>query len=736
MRWFRNLALARKLAASFAALIILTGGLGMFALRGTERVNDVAVDLGSHWLPSVRFSLAVSKGAADYRGAEALTVASRSAMDVDGYTAEMDAHQQTIDAELRKLESTLTSKDDSAAFAEFKSGWAEYRTTSAKVVELAKANDDSAALELLSGDSQIQFDGATGALGRIVDAAEEGSKAQVAIGAATFVTTQRSVVGALVFCVLFGVGLAIALARSISAPMREITAKMRGLALGDTDQQVTIRSRDEIGMLAESFREIVASQVELAEAARRVAGGDVSVPITPRSEADVLTASFAQVQQSLQALIGEGGAVVAAAQRGELSARGDVEKFSGAYRELVEGMNGTLAAVAAPVAEVNAVLERVADRDMRARMEGTYRGEFEALKGRLNTTIANLDGALSQVAASADQVAGASSEIAGGSSSLAQGSSQQAGSLEEVAASLHELASSAKQNAANAKQARGMAENARSGAAAGMSSMEKLSSAVSRIKHSSDSTAKIVKTIDEIAFQTNLLALNAAVEAARAGDAGRGFAVVAEEVRALALRSAEAARNTGAMIEESVRNADQGVSLNGEVLSHLQRINADVEKVSEVMAEIAAASDQQDQSVGQINGGLEAMNTVTQQVAASAEESSSAAIELSSQSEAMRDLVGTFQLSGTESRHATAPTPETAHPAPTPRAAVRPRPPAPGAARPAARPAPRPSARPTPVRASAPVPPVQTVGAPTGRLSSDPARMIPFDDADDSLQGF
>ncbi|MDF1503482.1 methyl-accepting chemotaxis protein, partial [Roseisolibacter sp. H3M3-2] len=683
MRWFRNLPLARKLAASFTVLVALTGALGALALRGTSQVNDVAVDLGKHWLPSVRYSLQVSRAAAAFRGAEALTVASNSAVDIDGYTAEMDVHQETIDAELKKLGPTLTTKDDSAAFAEFKTGWASYRETSGKVVAAAKANDDSTALELLAGDSQMQFDGATAALGRIVDASEEGAKAQVAVGAHTFQVTQRSVLGAVAFCVLFGIGVAIGMARDISRPMREIAAKMRRLALGDTDVEVQIDTKDEVGVLAASFREIVGAQVALADAARRVAAGDVSVPITPRSEADRLTQSFAQVQATLQALIAEGGVVVAAAKRGDLSARGEAEKFEGAYRELVDGMNGTLAAVAAPTAEVNAVLERVADRDMRARMEGSYAGEFEALKARLNATVETLDQALAQVARSAEQVAGASGEIAAGSASLAHGSSQQAGSLQEVSASLHELASTAKQNAANAQQARGMAENARSGAAAGVSSMAKLSDAVSRIKQSSDATAKIVKTIDEIAFQTNLLALNAAVEAARAGDAGRGFAVVAEEVRALALRSAEAARSTGAMIEESVRNADAGVSLNAEVLAHLQRINADVDRVTEVMAEIAAASEQQDQGVGQINGGLESMNAVTQQVAASAEQSASAATELSSQSEAMRELVGTFRLTEALAERAER------VPAREERPAERPQ-----AAQPAAAPRPTPAARP------------------------------------------
>jgi len=202
----------------------------------------------------------------------------------------------------------------------------------------------------------------------------------------------------------------------------------------------------------------------------------------------------------------------------------------------------------------------------------------------------------------------------------------------------------ARQNALNAQEARGLSEQARSGAALGVRGMERLTAAMQKIKDSSNDTAKIVKTIDAIAFQTNLLALNAAVEAARAGDAGKGFAVVADEVRHLAQRSAEAARNTAQLIEDAVRNAEGGSAINDELLGHLRQIDLQVDRVGVVMGEIAAASDQQRQGVEQITVAMDRMNAITQGVAATSEQSASAGAELMCQAEQLKIAVGGFTL--------------------------------------------------------------------------------------------
>ena len=245
----------------------------------------------------------------------------------------------------------------------------------------------------------------------------------------------------------------------------------------------------------------------------------------------------------------------------------------------------------------------------------------------------------SSLGAGAEQTASASGQVAQSSQSMAEGASEQASSLEETSASLEEMTSMTKQNAENANQASKLMALAKETVDDMARATDEMSKAISEIKSSSDETAKIIKTIDEIAFQTNLLALNAAVEAARAGDAGKGFAVVAEEVRNLAQRSAEAARNTAEMIAGSVKNADNGVQVTDRVSEALKHTVTNSEKVAQLVAEIAAASNEQAQGIEQINTAVAQMDQVTQSNAANSEESASASEELSAQAEEMQRMV-------------------------------------------------------------------------------------------------
>ncbi|MBN1556114.1 MAG: hypothetical protein JXA11_15345 [Phycisphaerae bacterium] len=242
-----------------------------------------------------------------------------------------------------------------------------------------------------------------------------------------------------------------------------------------------------------------------------------------------------------------------------------------------------------------------------------------------------------------DDIASASGQVAQSSQSLADGASHQAASIQETSANMEEIASMIRQSAHSTAEASGFMSEANDAVNNGQHAMQRLAEAINEIKSSSDKTAKIVKTINDIAFQTNLLALNAAVEAARAGEAGKGFAVVAEEVRGLALRSAEAAQSTGELIEDSIRRSEHGVSVTKETQAAFETVADRAHKVDALVNEIAAASKEQTSAVEEINSAVTEMDRVTQSNAASAEESASAGEELAHQADQLRQVVRELQ---------------------------------------------------------------------------------------------
>ena len=308
-----------------------------------------------------------------------------------------------------------------------------------------------------------------------------------------------------------------------------------------------------------------------------------------------------------------------------------------AYNELMETLQ-------LAIDGINAVMESVADGDLSHLLDGEFKGDMDRLQSSINRALELLGNTVIQVISVSDQVHSSSVELKNAAQNLANGSSQQAASLEEVSSSMVEVRQSANQNREFAENALSLTTNSIEIVESGDQKMDEMLNSMSRILATSTEVGKVIKVIDEIAFQTNLLALNAAVEAARAGKYGKGFAVVAEEVRNLASRSAEAARNTAELIQNAIKQVESGVEEANATAEAFDRITEAISEVKELVDKISEASDRQQTGTEEINKGLEQINTVVQQNSAISEQTSSSASVLSSHAENLHDLMQKFRV--------------------------------------------------------------------------------------------
>ncbi len=645
MTWFLDRSIGAKLLLAFllsAAIAAATGAVSILTIRSMASADEVLYN---------RMTVPLAEIGQAAKQFQRIRVNVRDAV-FNSPTPEKFAERQamltTLSAELDTTLSTFATTIVSDAMRKQYDALVAARATFVplrdSVLTLASSSQTAAAITILNGplfEASKNIESAFESIqaSKIADAKALADGNLAASSRSAIVVTTL-----VVLTVAFGVIAGLVLARLIGRPLKDMADEAGRIALGDLQLRERLTQKDETGMLSVAFGDMVASQRAFAASAARIAKGDVQVEVQARSDQDELGHAFVQLRATLQGVIAETTRLASSATSGQLSTRGNADQFEGGFRQVVAGINSTLDAVVMPIQEASAVLQRLADRDLTVMVQGNYQGDHAQIKDALNDAIRALREALTGVVGSTSQIASAADQIATTSQSLAQGSSEQAASLEETSASLEELGGAAQRNAGDARSARDMAVQARDAMTAGVAEMQELSKAVQEISASAAQTAQIVKTIDMISFQTNLLALNAAVEAARAGDAGKGFAVVAEEVRALALRSAEAARQTSALIEQSVGSATRGAEITRQVANRLAEVDRHVGSVHASVDSIVTASEGQREGVGQVNIAMQQMNAVTQSVAASAEESSSASEELAGQSQMLAALVAEFKL--------------------------------------------------------------------------------------------
>ncbi len=451
---------------------------------------------------------------------------------------------------------------------------------------------------------------------------------------------------AIVFALWFGRAMAVRITRDVNAVRRALD----DVAAGRLDGTVAVSSRDELGHMADSLGRVIAQERQVVDAAVRLADGDFDATVTVRSEHDALGLAVQRLQGRLREATAAIEGQVEQARQGALSARADVTAFPGAFGQLLARTNDMLVAVAAPSQELRRLLEQVATRDLEVRMDGRYQGDFASSASAFNDAIAHLAAAVGDVRQIALDVNQSAEVIAGSANDLSDRAQTQAEAVASVEQALDALRTLATTTARRADDAATSTGDAQRKAERGRDVAQSLDQAMQRIKQSSDDTARIVNSIDQIAFQTNLLALNAAVEAARAGEAGRGFAVVAEEVRALALRSAEAARNTATLISAQRERADEGVALNVTMQEVLQEIHNVMQAVRGGMEALQSDTVEEHERLDRIADRVVELSRVTHEVAAQSEESAAGAAELRDQAERLASAVGGFKTRTLETR--------------------------------------------------------------------------------------
>ncbi|WP_313179050.1 methyl-accepting chemotaxis protein [Stenotrophomonas sp.] len=695
MKWFHDLPIARKLAVGFTLTTLMTLVLGLFALLRLSEANAQLGAMASNDIPSVQHLGEVRSQLGEFRTYElALLTMLDQPEKVADYHKRMDDSADIVRKELAAYAALPSGDKERALYQPVKAGVDAYFAANASLRAAADAGDGVLAQQVSDEQSRPARRKAFEELKAL--SAFLGTQMQGKIDAAN--TTHRNsmiaIIGTIVLLSLVAAALAVVISRAVTVPLGKALTAIQAVARGDLSVTTQATSKDEAGRMLTATSDMTAMLRRFSEQtqlmAQMHAGPDISHRIPEdfpgvygqlaggintvifehldsiRAAFDVLnqyaagnltqdaqrlpgTRAFLHeamdaAKASLLAINTQIQQLANAAAAGDFSQRGDADRFDHDFKVMIEQLNSMMQVADGNLGQLSQLLQAIAEGDLTARMDGQFHGVFARMRDDANTTVAQLTQIVGQIQASAGSITLAAGEIASGNSDLSRRTEQQAANLEETAASMEELTSTVKQNAEHARQANQLAIGAHGVASQGGEVVGQVVVTMSAIEASSKKIAEIISVIDGIAFQTNILALNAAVEAARAGEQGRGFAVVASEVRTLAQRSAAAAKEIKGLIDDSVGKVAEGSSLVHQAGSTMGEIVASVQRVTDIMAEISAASQEQSAGIEQVNQTVVQMDETTQQNAALVEEATAAARAMEDQAAQLGEAVARFRL--------------------------------------------------------------------------------------------
>ncbi|MBB3803546.1 methyl-accepting chemotaxis protein-1 (serine sensor receptor) [Xanthomonas arboricola] len=692
-----------RLAAAFAVLIVLSGLIAFIGYRGLSSARALVDDIVHQNMVKIRLSNDMIN-ANFIIGMQLRNVVLPT---TDEENRQFIAIIQSARADYNKAREALyampPSDQGKVLRAEIDARRAEVKVLNDKVMDLVMTGHSDEALPLLLTKAAPAMQGWQDKIAENIALQDKMAADASVVALKSMDDSRKLLIGGTLLVVLLSGTLGLLITRSLTAPLSRATRAAESIAGGKLDNDVDTKFNDETGRLLnamhkmqQQLRNLLAAQTDmarrhdegqisfridaqafpgeygrmasdtnnlvashiavkmkLAQIMGRYAIGDLSEDMDKLpGEKAVLTETMEQVKLNLGAMNTQIKHLAQAAANGDFSARGDAERFQYDFRVMVESLNTLMSTADGNLQSLSGLLQSIAAGDLTARMSGDFHGVFAQMRDDANATAVQLAEIVTGIKASAISIKGAASEIAAGNQDLSQRTEQQAANLEETAASMEELTSTVKQNAESARQANQLAIGAAGVASQGGEIVSKVVETMSGIEASSRKIADIISVIDGIAFQTNILALNAAVEAARAGEQGRGFAVVASEVRTLAQRSSGAAKEIKDLIDDSVQRVADGSVLVHDAGKTMGEIVSSVQRVTDIMGEISAASQEQSSGIEQVNQTVTQMDETTQQNAALVEEATAAARALEEQAVGLTEAVAVFK---TDAGHASAP---------------------------------------------------------------------------------
>ncbi|WP_407470632.1 methyl-accepting chemotaxis protein [Xanthomonas campestris] len=702
-----------RLASAFAILIVLSAVIAFIGYRGLSSARALVDHIVHQNMLKIRLSNDMMN--ANYVIAMQLRNIVLPTSDEENrvFIAEIKKAREEYAKAREELYAIPPSNEGKSIREEIDRRRGVAKELNDKVIELSLGGKSDEALALLLTKAAPTLQSWQDKINENIALQDKLASEASAVALQSMDDSRKLLVAGTVLVVLLSGALGLLITRSLTQPLSRATRAAESIAGGKLDNDVDTQATDESGRLLKAMSKMqdqlrslitaqtdmakrhddgqisfridasafpgdygrmahdtnnlvgshIAVKMRLAQIMGRYAIGDLSDDMDKLpGEKAVLTETMAQVKVNLSAMNHEIKHLAQSAANGDFSARGDAERFQYDFRVMVDSLNTLMSTADGNLQSLSSLLQSIAAGDLTARMSGEFRGVFAQMRDDANATATQLAEIVGSIKTSAVSIKGAASEIAAGNQDLSQRTEQQAANLEETAASMEELTSTVKQNAEGARQANQLAIGAASVAVQGGEVVGKVVETMSGIEASSKKIADIISVIDGIAFQTNILALNAAVEAARAGEQGRGFAVVASEVRTLAQRSSGAAKEIKDLIDDSVQRVAEGSALVHTAGKTMGEVVASVQRVTDIMGEISAASQEQSAGIEQVNQTITQMDETTQQNAALVEEATAAARSLEEQAVQLTEAVAVFK---TDAGYVAAPLQHASRPAVT-----------------------------------------------------------------------